>query len=83
MLFEPLTGKRHIQLTSQHAMKEFAHCMKWLVDEVYPEAEIIHLVLVNLATHKVAALYEVFPPAEARRILKKLTFHYIPKHGSG
>jgi hypothetical protein len=70
------------RVTTQHNMKEFARCMKWLVDKVYPEAEIIHLVLDNLATHKAAALYEVFPPAEARRILKKLAFHNTPKHCS-
>jgi len=82
MLFEPLMGKRHIQVTTQHTMKDFAHCMKWLVDEVYPATEVIRVVLDNLATHKPAALYETFPPAEARRILKKLEFHYTPKHGS-
>jgi hypothetical protein len=82
MLFEPLTGKRHLRVLTQHTMKDFAHCMQWLVDEVYPNAEIIRVVLDNLATHKPAALYKVFPPAEARRILKKLEFHYTPKHGS-
>lgn len=82
MLFEPLTGKRHIQVTAQHTMKEFAECMKWLVDEVYPQAETIRVVLDNFSTHKPAALYETFPPAEARRILRKLEFHYTPKHGS-
>ena len=63
-------------------MQDFAHCMKWLVDEMYPLAEVIRVVLDNLATHKPAALYQVFPPEEARRILKKLEFHYTPKHGS-
>lgn len=82
MLFEPLAGKRHIQVTAQHTMKEFAHCMKSLVDDVYPEATIIRLVLDNLSTHKPAALYTMFPPAEARRILRKLEFHYTPRHGS-
>ena len=82
MLFEPLVGKRHIQVTAQHTMKEFAHCMKWLVDELYPQAELVHVVLDNLATHKPAALYETFPPQEARRILKKLAFHFTPKHAS-
>ncbi len=82
MLFEPLTGKRHIRVLTQHTMKDFAHCMQWLVDKVYPTAEIIRIVLDNLATHKPAALYKTFPPAEARRILKKLEFHYTPKHGS-
>lgn len=82
MLFEPLTGKRSIQVKAQHTMKDFAYCMKCLVDEVHPTAEIIRVVLDNLATHKPAALYATFPPEEARRILKKLEFHYTPKHGS-
>jgi len=82
MLFEPLAGKRHIQVTTQHTMQEFAHCMKALVDEIYPQADRVRVVLDNLGTHKPAALYEVFPPQEARRILKKLEFHYTPKHGS-
>ena len=82
MFFEPLQGKRHIKVTSQHTMQEFAHCMKQLVDEIYPGAEMIRVVLDNLRTHKPAALYQVFPPSEARRILRKLEFHYTPKHGS-
>jgi len=82
MMFEPLMGKRHIRVARQHTKKDFAQCMKCLVDEVYPTAEKIRIVLDNLATHKPAALYESFPPAEARRILKKLEFHYTPKHGS-
>jgi hypothetical protein len=82
ILFEPLIGKRHIRVTSQHTMKDFAECMKWLVDEAYPLAERIRVVLDNLSTHKPAALYKTFPPQEARRILKKLEFHYTPKHGS-
>lgn len=80
--FEPLTGQRHVRITEQHTLQDFAHCMKWLVDEVHPEAEVIRVVLDNLKTHKPAALYETFPPGEARRILKKLEFHYTPKHGS-
>ena len=63
-------------------MQDFAHCMKWLVDEVHPEAEFIRVILDNLNTHKPAALYVTFPPAEALRILKKLEFHYTPKHAS-
>jgi transposase len=82
MLFEPLTGKRHIRVTERHTMQDFAECMKWLVDEMYPDAEIIRVVLDNLSTHKAAALYEVFLPEEARRILRKLEFHFTPKHGS-
>ena len=56
--------------------------MKWLVDEVHPEAEVIRMVMDNLKTHKPAALFETFPPVEALRILKKLEFHYTPKHAS-
>ncbi len=82
MLFEPLNGKRHIRVTPQHTMKQFAVCMKWLVDELYPQAHSIRIVLDNLSTHKPAALYKFFPPQEARRILRKLEFHYTPKHGS-
>ena len=82
MLFEPLVGKRHIRVAAQHKMKEFAECMKWLVDAVYPQATFIRVVLDNLTTHKPAALYDTFPPAEAHRILKKLEFHCTPKHGS-
>jgi hypothetical protein len=82
MAFEPLIGKRHVRITERHTSQDFAHCMKWLVDEVHPEAEVIRIVLDNLGPHKPAALYETFPPEEARRIVKKLEFHYTPKHGS-
>jgi hypothetical protein len=82
MLFEPLAGKRYIQVMPRHTMKEFSHCLKWLVDEIHPTAEVIRVVLDNLETHKPAALYETFPPQEARRLLKKLEFHYTPKHAS-
>jgi len=82
MAFEPLAGKRNIRVTPQHTHQDFAHCMKWLVDEVHPSAQVIRVVLDNLATHKPAALYETFPPEEARRILRKLELHYTPKHGS-
>jgi hypothetical protein len=56
--------------------------VRWLVDEVYPQAEYIRLVQDNLNTHTPASLYETFPPAEARRILQRVEFHYTPKHGS-
>jgi transposase len=80
--FEPLTGQRQVRITERHTMNDFAHCMKWLVDEVHPQAQVLRVILDNLNTHKPAALYETFPPAEARRILKRLEFHYTPKHGS-
>lgn len=82
MFFEPLVAQRQVVLTERHTMNDFAHLMRWLVDEAYPQAEWIEVVLDNLETHKAAALYETFPPAEARRILKKLRVHYTPKHGS-
>jgi len=82
LFFEPLVARRHIRISEHHTMQDFAQNMKWLVDEVHPEAEIIRVVLDNLNTHKPAALYETFPPVEARRIVKKLEFHPTPKHGS-
>ena len=56
--------------------------MRWLVDEAYPEVPVVRVVLDNLNTHRTASLYETFPAAEARRIAKRLEFHYTPKHGS-
>jgi hypothetical protein len=79
---EPLAGKRHLEVTMRRTKQDFAHRMKWLVDEAYPEADCIRVVLDNLNTHTVAALYETFSPAEANRIRKRLDFHYTPKHGS-
>ena len=63
-------------------MEAFAEQMRWLVDARHPEAEGIRVVLDHLNTHKPASLYEAFAPAEARRILKKLEFHYTSQHGS-
>jgi transposase len=82
MFFEPLASYRHVEVTRRRTTRDFAHCMRWLVDHAYPEAHRIRLVLDNLNTHKPAALYETFEPAEANRILKRLEFHYTPKHGS-
>jgi hypothetical protein len=82
LMCEPQAGWRHIAVTEQRRMQDFAHQMKWLVDEKYAEAEMIRIVLDNLNTHKPASLYETFAPGEARRILKRLEFHYTPKHGS-
>jgi hypothetical protein len=79
---EPQAGWRHINVTEQRTMLDFAHQMQWLVDVAYPEAEVVRVVLDNLNTHRAASLYEAFAPAEARRIVKKLEFHYTPKHGS-
>ena len=79
---EPGAGWRHVAITKQRTMRDFAHQMRWLVDEAYPDVPVIRLVLDNLNTHRTASLYETLPPAEARRIAKRLEFHYTPKHGS-
>jgi transposase len=79
---EPLTGWRHVEMTEHRTKIDYAHCIQWLVDEVYPHAEYIRIVQDNLNTHTAAALYEAFEPAEARRILQRVEFHYTPKHGS-
>jgi hypothetical protein len=79
---EPQAGWRHVEVTGQRTMEDFAHQMKWLVDERYPKADVIRVVLDNLNIHKVASLYETFSPAEAHRLRQKLEFHYTPKHGS-
>jgi len=73
---------RHAKVTDQRTGADFADCMRDLVDEHYPDAERIRVVLDNLSTHKPAALYDRFPPAEARRILSRLEFHFTPKHAS-
>ena len=80
--FQPLKGWRKIKVTSQRTARDFAHCIKELVDVLFPDAVLIKVVLDNLNTHTPASLYQTFPPQEARRILSKLEFHYTPKHGS-
>jgi hypothetical protein len=82
VLCEPQAGWRHLVVTERRTKQDVAHQMKWLVDERYPTAEVIRVVLDQLNTHKPASLYDTFPPDEARRIRKKLEFHYTPKHGS-
>ncbi len=73
---------RHAKVTDRRANGDFAICMRDLADEHYPDADCIRVVLDNLSTHTPAALYETFPPEEARRILRRLEFHYTPKHAS-
>jgi DDE superfamily endonuclease len=82
MFFQPLQGWRHVKVTDRRTAKDFAHCMRELVDVHFPRAAVISVVLDNLNTHTPAALYGAFPPAEARRLLRKLDFRYTPKHGS-
>ena len=79
---EPQRGWRHVAITERRTMVDFAHQMRWLVDQAYPDVPVVRVVLDNLNTHRTASLYETFPPAEARRIAQRLEFHYTPKHGS-
>ena len=68
--------------TERRTAVDFAHLMRWLVDEAYPDAEVLRLVMDNLNTHQLGSLYEAFEPCEARRIAQRLEFHYTPTHGS-
>jgi transposase len=80
--FEPKRGWRHLDVTDRRTAVDFALAMRRLVDEHYPEAEKVRVVLDNLNTHTGAALYQALAPEEARRILRRLEFHYTPKHAS-
>jgi len=73
---------RKVKVTERRAAEDYAHCMRDLVDIHYPDAEIIRIVQDNLSTHSAGSLYQAFPPAEARRILRRIEFHYTPKHAS-
>src|SRR5215470_8131059 len=73
---------RKAKVTERRAAEDYAHCMRELVDVHYPDAEYVRVVQDNLSTHSAGALYNTFPPAEARRILRRLEFHYTPKHAS-
>ena len=82
MLFEPLTGKRHVKVTEHRTRKDWAEVMKELSDVFYPDAEVIVMVMDNLNTHTPASFYEAFEPDEAHRLANRFEFHYTPKHGS-
>ena len=82
MICEPRGGWRHVAVTERRTAVDFAHQMRWLVDEAYPDAEVVRLVMDNLNTHQLGSLYEAFEPGEARRIAQRLEFHYTPTHGS-
>ena len=79
---QPLRGWRHVNVTQQRTKPDCARHMRRLVDQYFPTAERIRLVVDNLNTHTPAALYSVFPPHEARRITRQLAFHYTPQQGS-
>jgi hypothetical protein len=82
MMFEPLKACRHVKIMDQRTRKDFAECIRELMDVHYPNAEKVILVLDNLNTHSEGSLYEAFEPSEARRLAEKLEIHYTPKHGS-
>ena len=82
IFFEPLRGWRRIDVTERRTAEDWALQIKKLVDEDYPQATTIRLVMDNLNTHAGASLYKAFEPKEARRLLDKLEFCYTPKHGS-
>jgi hypothetical protein len=82
VFFQPLAGWRHVLITERRTKIDDAHAMRYLVDELFPEADVVVVVQDNLNTHTPASLYEAFEPAEAKRILDRLEYHYTPKHGS-
>ena len=82
MISEPLLGWRAVHVTERRTAKDFAEVLRWLVEDVHPDAAKVVLVLDNLNTHKLASLYEAFPPEQARRIAERLEIHHTPKHGS-
>jgi DDE superfamily endonuclease len=73
---------RKVKVTNRRAAEDFAECMRQLSDVHFPKAEKIRVVFDNLSTHSPSALYQTFPAPEARRILRRLEFHYTPKHAS-
>ena len=82
MMFAPLEGWRHVEVTDRHTAVDYAHVLKDLSDTHFPKAKKIVLVQDNLNTHKPASLYEAFPAPEARRLVERFEWHYTPKHGS-
>jgi hypothetical protein len=82
VMVEPLAGWRHVEVTERRTKVDFAEAVRWLVEERYPEAEYVRIVLDNLNTHGSAALYEAFPAEQARAIAARVEWHHTPKHGS-
>ena len=79
---EPLAGRRHVEVTERRTRKDWARFIKGMLDERYPDAIKVRLVMDNLNTHGTASLYETFAPAEAQRLAARLEIHHTPKHGS-
>lgn len=82
VIVEPLAGRRHVTVTERRTAADFAAQMKYLCDELYPEAELIRVVLDNLNTHALGSLFAAFAPEEAWRLARRLEFHFTPKHAS-
>ena len=82
MAFEPLAGARGVEANERRTNRDFARFMRRLLDGRNPDAAKIVLAMDDPSTHSPAALYEAFEPAEARRLVDKLEWHYTPKHGS-
>ena len=82
MMFEPLAGRRQVTVSERRTRRDWAGCVRELVDEIYPQAHQVVLVMDNLNTHTPASLYQAFPPTEAKRIADRLEIHHTPKHGS-
>ncbi len=79
---EPLNGRRHVAVSERRTREDWAWWIKGMLDERYPEATRVLLVVDNLNTHGIASLYQTFEPQEARRLAERLEIHYTPKHGS-
>jgi len=82
MFAEPLKGRRRVMVTERRTAVDWAQATKKVLDEDYPDARVVRLVMDNLNTHCLGSLYEAFPPEEARRLAERLEIHYTPKHGS-
>jgi DDE superfamily endonuclease len=82
VIVEPLAGRRHVTVTDRRTIPDFAARMKYLCDEMYPEAESIRVVLDNLNTHALGSLFATYSPEEAWRLARRLEFHFTPKHAS-
>jgi DDE superfamily endonuclease len=82
MAFQPLTGWRHAEVTDRRTATDFAELLRWLVEDIHAEAETVVLVTDNLNTHGPGCLYEAFDPGRARRIARRIEWHYTPRHGS-
>ena len=82
MFVEPLAGRRRVSVTTRRTAVDWAQQVKLLLDEDYPDARVVRLVMDNLNTHTIGSLYEAFEPAEAKRLAERLEIHHTPKHGS-